>query len=94
MLKKILLSALLLTTACTPMQNQGKTPETIRGQLNRCLFDSAYDLNVTGTIADNDKWTTAREILSSCKRKLHISGTEINDTQSLNIIVSAIDSLR
>ncbi len=90
MLKKMLVAGLLLTAACTPAQNQGKTPETVRGQLNRCMLDRVYDLKAeTGT----DKWTTAREILGFCKRRLRIYGSEINDTQSLNIIVSTIDSL-
>lgn len=94
MFKKFLVSALLFTAACTSTQDQGKTPETIRGQLNRCMLDRTYDLKDAGKLENTDKWTTAREILSLCKRRLHISGSEINDTQSLNIIVSTIDSLR
>lgn len=93
MLKKILFLTLLFTAACASTQNRGKTPETIRGQLNRCMLDRVYDLKAQNRPADADKWTTAREILGFCKRSLHISGSEINDTQSLNIIVSAIDSL-
>lgn len=94
MFKKILVAGLLFTAACTPAQNQGKTPETVRGQLNRCMLDHTYDLKYAGKLQTSDKWTTAQEILSLCKHKLHISGQEISDTQSLNIIVSTIDSLR
>lgn len=94
MLKKMLVAGLLFTAACTPAQNQGKTPETVRGQLNRCMFDRTYDLKSEGKIAGADKWTLANEILSSCKRKLRIAGKDISDTQSLNIIVSLIDSIK
>ncbi len=94
MLKKMLVAGLLFTAACTPAQNQGKTPETVRGQLNRCMLDRVYDLKAEKRLSGADKWTTAREILGFCKRKLRIYGSEINDTQSLNIIVSLIDSMK
>lgn len=94
MLKKMLVAGLLFTAACTPAQNQGKTPETVRGQLNRCMLDRVYDLKAENRLSGADKWTTAREILGFCKRKLRIYGSEINDTQSLNIIVSLIDSMK
>lgn len=90
----MLVAGLLFTAACTPAQNQGKTPETVRGQLNRCMLDRVYDLKAENRLSGADKWTTAREILGFCKRKLRIYGSEINDTQSLNIIVSLIDSMK
>lgn len=93
MFKKTFIAALLFLSACAAGTDEGKTPQTVRGQLNRCMLDRTYDLKAEGRLADSDKWTAAHEILNSCKRKLHITGSEISDTQSLNIIVSTIDAL-
>lgn len=95
MLKKFLaIGTLLALAACTTVSDEGKTPRTEVGRLNGCMLDGAYDLKAAGKLAGQNKWTVARNILSSCERKLNLSPDEINETQSLNIIVSVIDTLK
>ena len=80
--------------ACSWNNNADKTPRTVSGQLNGCMLNEAYDLKDQGRLFGRDKWSVAHDIMRECERKLRISSSEINEKQSLNIIVSVIDSLR
>jgi len=94
MLKKFLiLTAIALTAACSAPRDEGKTPQTVNGRLNGCMLNKAYDLNAQGKLFHHDKWSVARDIMKGCERELHISSSEINERQAMNIIVSVIDSL-
>ncbi len=95
MLKKLAIIALVaLSSACVSTKDEGKTPQTLSGKFNSCMLNSIYDLKDSGKLFYRDKWSTAHDIMKSCERKLHISSSEINEKQSINIIVSVIDSLR
>lgn len=96
MLKKTFIIALALTvSACSLLsKNEGKTPQTKIGQLNSCMFNKVYDLKASGTLFQSGTWETSRTILNACEKELNISGTSINETQSMNIVGSLIESLK
>ena len=96
MLKKTFIIGLALTLgACSWLpKDEGKTPQTQIGQLNSCMLNQVYDMKEAGTLFKSDKWTTSRAILNTCERRLNIPGSSINETQSMNIVGSVIDSLR
>ena len=94
MLKKLILIPTIMLTACILTSNEGKTPRTTVGQLNGCMLNQTYDLQAQGKLFERDKWSVARDIMNSCQRQLHLSSSEINEKQSMNIVVSVIDSLR
>lgn len=90
-----ILSIILGITACAFLpKDEGKTPQTSIGQLNSCMLDQVYDMKAAGTLFKSDKWTTARAVLNTCEKRLNIPGSSINETQSMNIVGSVIDSLR
>ncbi|MBQ8784434.1 MAG: hypothetical protein IJZ59_00130 [Alphaproteobacteria bacterium] len=95
-MKKILLVTIisLMINACSTTRDEGKTPRTQVGQLNGCMLNAVYDMKNEETLFFNNKWTVASQILNSCKRKLHLTSRDINETQSMSIIISVIDSLK
>ena len=95
MKKILLLTAIsLMLNACATARDEGKTPRTQVGQLNSCMLNAIYDMKNEGTLFYNNKWTVASTVLNSCKRKLHLTSRDINETQSMSIIISVIDSLK
>ncbi|MBR1649252.1 MAG: hypothetical protein IJ689_06630 [Alphaproteobacteria bacterium] len=94
MIKKIFAVALMGTLCGCVGNTSDKTPQTQIGKLNSCMLDKAYDMNKDNSLFKADKWTTARQILTGCEHKLNINSHDVNEKQSLNIIVSVIDSMR
>ena len=93
MFKKLfIISAILACAACAATNT--KTPQTDRGQLNSCMLSRAYTLKSSDELFKKDKWTTSREILNYCKRKLNFYDPYVSETQSLNIVASYIETLK
>lgn len=90
----IAVSILFILSACAS-QTENKTPQTKIGQLNSCMLNEAYASKENGKLARTpDNRTLAGQILNICTSKLGIANEEINRTQSLNIIVSVLKTLR
>ncbi|MBQ1612590.1 MAG: hypothetical protein II085_03855 [Alphaproteobacteria bacterium] len=96
MIKQISVMGLALAVAaCSSLfKDEGKTPQTKIGQLNSCMLTKVYDMKDAGTLFRSGTWTTARNILDTCEKELNISGSSINETQSMNIVSSVIESLK
>ncbi len=96
MLKKITITSFAIAlTACSLFGNdEGKTPQTKIGQLNSCMFNKVYDMKAAGTLFQSGTWTTSRSILTACEKELNVPGSSINETQSMNIVGSLIESLK
>lgn len=84
--------AALLAAGCASAPAD-KTPQTVSGRLNSCMLREIYDLRDAGKLPA-DEWTAAQETLTKCKRRLGLGDENVNATQSLNIAVSVIRSLR
>ena len=90
-----IIGLVLAVSACSLLaKDEGKTPQTQIGQLNSCMLNQVYDMKAAGTLFQSDKWTTARSILNTCEKRLNIADSSINETQSMNIVGSVIDSLK
>ncbi len=75
-------------------QDKSKTPKTKIGEFNSCSLYEIDELRYNNKLSESNTWTIAQEIISSCLKQLDMDREEINNTQSLNMIVSAIKALK
>ena len=94
-MKKILMSLLiaLIICGCTTTHRNQKTPQTTIGQINSCMLREIYNRHDSNRLK-GEKWTIAQEVLTHCLHRLNTNNPQSDYTQSINIAVSVIESLR
>ncbi len=77
----------------TLMSSGDKTPATTQGRLNSCMLTEANDRLAAGTLFVSGVRETARDIASTCVKKLALESAGL-DTQAVTNATNILNSLK